>query len=342
MTREGAEERRRVRIASPVSVPDEVEALAETGASELYCGVLPRAWVERHGAVAWLNRRGADKANMPSFGELARLVDRAHDCRLPVRVALNAPYYTEAQLADAVEACRSIRGAGADGVIVADPALVLGIREAGIELDVTLSSVAAVHNVEACLFFVELGIKRLVLPRYVSFEELRRIRRGLPDVELEVFILNDGCVYEEAHCATTHAEGAFCMSDWRYAFERIDASALTPAEAEALARNVEAYKRWIWYVNNCGSSYSQRGVPNGPCGLCAIAELCDIGVDCLKIVGREAHPHRKLRSLELVRTVLDRVEQGGTSEEARLLARELRDTPEHCDAGFMCYYRSGA
>lgn len=329
------------RIASPISGPEEVEGLAESGANELYCGVTPRAWVERHGTVAWLNRRGMDKANMRSFAELARLVERARGHGLPVRVALNAPYYTEAQLADAVETCRAIAGAGAAGVIVSDPALVLAIREAAIPLAITLSSVAAVHNVEACRFFVDLGVTRIVLPRYVSFDELRTIRAGLPGVELEVFILNDGCVYEEGHCATTHAKGAFCLTDWRYGFERADDQPLTPIEVASLAANVGAYKRWIWYMSNCGGKYSARGNPNGPCGLCAIAELRDIGIDCLKIVGREAHPHRKLRSLQLVKTVLDHVEHGATHDQARALARELRETPEHCDAGFMCYHRHG-
>jgi putative protease len=331
---------RPLRIASPISVAEEIDGLATAGANELYCGVLPRAWVDRHGPTVWLNRRGPDKANLRSFGELERLVARAHQRGLAVRVTLNSPYYDERQLADAVVVAKAIQATGADGVIVGDPALVLALRDDDVPLDVTLSSMAAVHNVEACRFFVDLGVRRIVLPRYVTLDEIRTLRQGLPDVELEVFILNDGCVYEEAHCATTHTEGAFCMTDWRYDFARLDGEALGADEAHGLARNVEAHKRWIWYVTNSGGTYTERGIPNGPCGLCAIAELADLGVDCLKIVGREAHPFRKRRSVEMVRAIVDRVNDGGSADEARAASREIRETPEHCDAGFMCYFRT--
>jgi hypothetical protein len=101
---------------------------------------------------------------------------------------------------------------------------------------------------------------------------------------------------------------------------------------------LDAYRRSC-SIGNCGCSFSPKRLPNGPCGLCAIWDFCRIGVDCLKIVGREAHPHRKLLSLQLVNSVVQAVSEGRTIEDARGFARGLRETPDLCDSGYMCYYR---
>jgi hypothetical protein len=44
----------------------------------------------------------------------------------------------------------------------------------------------------------------------------------------------------------------------------------------------------------------------------------------------------------MVRAVVDRVQAGGSADGIRAASREIRETPEHCDAGFMCYFRDGA
>ena len=325
-------------IAAPVSLPEEVDGLADEGANELYCGVTPERWTERYGDAGWLNRRGAGKANLESLAELERLVRRAHERRLSVSVTVNAPYYTAEQLPAVVLLCGQLGQAGVDGLIVSDPGLMLALREAGARLRVTASSVAAIRNRGAAAFFCELGATRIILPRHLSVDAIEAIR-GQVDVELEVFALNDGCVYEEGFCATTHAAGAFCLTEWEYDFTRADGAPPSAEEGRALAENVRDYREWTWYLANCGSTLSARRLPNGPCALCAVWDFHRMGIDCLKIVGREAHPQRKRRSVELVHAVVEMAAAGASKAEIRAFAREVRCTPEHCDAGYMCYYR---
>nr|MBK7066999.1 U32 family peptidase [Deltaproteobacteria bacterium] len=325
-------------IASPLSDPDEVELLVSNGATEFYCGVAPSAWAARYGA-SWLNRRSRGRANLPSMEHVANLVEKVHAHGLPVRVTLNAPFYTGEQLADVLALAGEITAAGADGLIVSDVGLILALRERGVAADITLSSMAAMRNSGAAGFFRDLGVTRMVLPRHVRMSEVASLRAHLPDVALELFVLNDGCVYEEGHCATTHALGTFCLTEWEYALDRRDGAAPTDDERAAFDEAVDDYRRWKWHVNNCGSSFSDRGLPNGPCGLCAIWDLCDLGVSCLKIVGRDSPTVRKVRSLRLVKTIVEQVAGGGTREAAAEYAQGLRDTPELCGSGFMCYYR---
>ena len=328
-------------IAAPVALESEVDALARFGATELYTGVTVERWTERFGGLAWLNRRGAGIGN-PNLLGLERLVAEANRCSLPVAVALNAPYYTRSQLPDVVALCAELAALGVRRVIVSDPGLILALRAAGSPLAISASSVAAIRNQGAVEFYRDLGVQRVILPRHMSLDDIARIRDGVPDVELEVFVLNDGCTYEEGSCLTTHAAGAFCLTEWRYDFSRLDGAPVAAEEQTALDQNAADYKEWIWYLSNCGRALSPRRLPNGPCGLCAISEFRRVGVDCLKIVGREAHPARKALSLQLVKAVVDKLGEGATGQEAAAFARDVRDTPELCGSGYMCYYREAS
>ena len=40
-----------------------------------------------------------------------------------------------------------------------------------------------------------------------------------------------------------------------------------------------------------------------------------------------------------MKTIVEQVAGGGTREAAAEYAQALRDTPELCGSGFMCYYR---
>jgi len=100
------------------------------------------------------------------------------------------------------------------------------------------------------------------------------------------------------------------------------------------------FRDWVWFQNGCGNSVSE-GIPNGPCGLCAIHDLVRAGVTTLKVVGRGVSPYRKLVGVQLVRAILDEVSRGAGRDEAERKARALRRSPAYCDAKYMCYYRSG-
>jgi putative protease len=73
--------------------------------------------------------------------------------------------------------------------------------------------------------------------------------------------------------------------------------------------------------------------------LCAIPDFQRIGVASLKIVGREASPFKKLASVKMVRDIVDRVRSGAPKLHVIERARQLRETPEHCASGYMCYYK---
>ncbi|MBI3666713.1 MAG: U32 family peptidase [Acidobacteria bacterium] len=333
-----------MKILAPIRAYDELEMLAAAGAEELFCGIVPREWMERYTGAIWLNRRSPKGGSLETYDELKRLVEAAHGLHLPVFTTLNAPYYTAEQLPLVVDLARRLSDeVGVDALIVTDINLLLRLSEEKLAADLHISSVAATLNSEAVRFLLDFGPKRIILPRSLTLEEIARIVREVGDrVEIEVFMLNDGCAFEEGFCATTHhhSVGAFCssLSEMRAEFEW-GGPVLTRRRENWLRRNLADYREWVWYLNGNGCGSTPKGLPYGPCGLCAIPDLLRLGVASLKIVGREASPLKKLASVKMVRDIVDRARAGTPKLQVIDRARALRETPEHCDSGYMCYYQ---
>ena len=162
----------------------------------------------------------------------------------------------------------------------------------GLAARVHISSLASCRNHGAAAFYRDLGVSRVILPRHVTLREIEAI--AIPGLEWEAFLLNDGCVFEEGICATTHAFGPYCIDD------RLGGK---------LGRLDDRYEFFKWTLNNCGCQTS-RGYTLGPCGLCALPRLAQIGVASLKVVGREASLARKVASVELAAVALGLAEDG--------------------------------
>jgi putative protease len=254
-----------------------------------------------------------------------------------VFLTLNAHHYKPDQLPLIVDMARRVADLGVEALIISDVSLILAIREADIPIRIHLSSLGTCTNAESAGLFADLGVDRIILPRHLSAREIGVLLAAKVPVEYEVFLLNDGCAYEEGHCLTTHHYGPICMTPWQ-----MTVNALPGADADIEAQwrtNHDAYQKFLWHLNNCGSSTNDKGLPNGPCGLCALSKLQAMGVASLKIVGREAAPLRKLASVQLAKAVLDNVRSGASEAAVAARAKGLRNTPELCDSTYMCYYR---
>jgi U32 family peptidase len=338
-----------VNILAPLNSPDETEMLLANGADEIYCGLVPEEWVARYTGAIWLNRRSPGGGNLRTFGDLARVVHQAHAHSVPVFVTLNAQTYSAEQLPLALELGRRyVEEAGVDALIVADPGLIVELRKRGFNYRLHLSSVATTLNSSAVRFFHSLGIGRIILPRSLTLREIERIAcEAGSQVELEVFILNDGCIFEEGLCSTTHhrSVGAFCTGLARMDSQccKLSGEPWTPGEEEGLETVLRGFHQCIDTITNRACSAQQETSSFlAPCGLCAIPAFQRMGVASLKIVGREASATRKLASLKLVHSVVQKMRTGLSEQAVASFARDLRKTIAPCIPGTMCYYDPGA
>ncbi|MCC5991792.1 MAG: U32 family peptidase [Rhodobacteraceae bacterium] len=182
-------------LVCPAGTPAALRAAVDSGAHSVYCGFADAT-----------NARNFPGLNF-SRAELAEGVGYAHAQGAKVLVAINTfPTAGDEGLwhcAVADAAC-----AGADAVILADLGLLAHAAEHHPDLRRHLSVQAAAANPDAINFYAEaFGVRRVVLPRVLSVEEIAAINREIA-VETEVFVFGGLCVMAEGRCSlSSYATG---------------------------------------------------------------------------------------------------------------------------------------
>lgn len=87
-----------------------------------------------------------------------------------------------------------------DAVIMSDPGLIMMVREAFPDQTVHLSVQANAINWASVKFWQQQGIKRVILSRELSLDEIEEIRQQCPDIELEVFVHGALCMAYSGRC----------------------------------------------------------------------------------------------------------------------------------------------
>jgi len=105
----------------------------------------------------------------------------------------------EADIRTAEKYISSISDYKFDGIMVADPAMMLLLKDAGIDADFHLSTQMNTLNHVSIRFWNDAGFKRIVLGREVSLDEIRLIRENT-DAEIEVFAHGALCVAYSGRC----------------------------------------------------------------------------------------------------------------------------------------------
>ena len=91
--------------------------------------------------------------------------------------------------------------AGADAVIVTDPGLIAICKKTAPKLEIHLSTQANTTNYAAVGFWADQGVKRVILAREISIDEIAHIRKNISeDVVLEAFVHGAMCISYSGRC----------------------------------------------------------------------------------------------------------------------------------------------
>lgn len=142
-------------------------------------------------------RAGAKNFDMDG---LSRAVSLAHARGVKVYLTCNTiPLNSEIdqfpQFIAAAQEC------GVDAAIACDLGVISLIKEYAPKLDLHISTQTGVVNYRTALELYRMGAKRVVLAREVDLENIREIRRKIPeDMEIEVFVHGAMCVSFSGRC----------------------------------------------------------------------------------------------------------------------------------------------
>lgn len=87
-----------------------------------------------------------------------------------------------------------------DALIMADPGLIMMVREKWPEVPVHLSVQANTTNYASVKFWKSIGVERVILSRELSMDEISEIRQQCPEMELEVFVHGALCIAYSGRC----------------------------------------------------------------------------------------------------------------------------------------------
>ena len=163
-----------------------------------------------------------------------------------------------------------------DAMIMSDPGLIMMVRETWPEMEIHLSVQANTVNSAAVKFWQGVGLKRIILSRELSLDQVEEIRQACPDMELEVFVHGALCIAYSGRCLLSgyfnhrDANQGSCTNScrWDYKTQKgvVDASGDVLAPQAALEREREQLARGAPTESRCGagSQYEHGAIERSP------------------------------------------------------------------------------
>ena len=165
------------------------------------------------------------RANAKNFSleDIQEGVSYAHKRGKKVYVTVNIIFHEE-DVNGVEEYLKKLDEIGVDAIIVSDLYIVKLARKLGLSLEVHLSTQASVLNESAALFYKKLGVKRIVLAREASKEEIAAIKKAT-NLDLECFVHGAMCTSFSGRCVLSNvitnrdANRGGCAQVCRFTFD---------------------------------------------------------------------------------------------------------------------------
>lgn len=175
----------KLELLAPAGSLEKMEYAIEYGADAVYAGVPDFSLRARINAF--------------TFETLKRGVEYAHKYKKNFYVTLNI--YAHNQHFEKLEKhLKELQKINIDGVILSDPGVLDLVKEYLPEVEIHLSTQANATNWRAVKFWYKQGVKRVILAREVTLEEIKEIHRRVPEVELEYFVHGAMCMSYSGRC----------------------------------------------------------------------------------------------------------------------------------------------
>ena len=325
-----------MKIVAGLGSIDEYETFVKAGADEFFCGYVPFSWAEKYGVIHPLNRREVLFYNVQigSMSELQILKKMVDYYGKPVTLTFNSLYYTGEQYPVIAEIITQCMAAGFENFIIADPALMLYLRQQKINCGIHLSGETAEVNRGMLEQMLPFGIRRVIFHRKNSLEDMQScIKEADFPHEYEAFILNELCHFSGAFCNSLHCDELTHLCRVPYELGNLHKK----EETDAAQKDVAETDR-IQGKEGKGLPLDEDGYLTGStgCGLCALYRMKQVGITHLKLVGRGNYTDFMEKDIRQLRKVLDILENSDSEAQYQ---KEMKASlfPDGCSRN--CYYR---
>ena len=236
-----------MKIVAPAGNMERFYSAISATADEIYLGL------KGFGA-----RRNAENFTVE---ELKQAIDYAHLRGSRIFLTLNT-IMTNREIELLYPTLKDLYNYGLDAIIVQDIGYAEYLHKNFPSIEIHGSTQMTVANYYEINYLKELGFKRIVLPRELSFEEIKEIRKNT-DMELEVFVSGSLCISFSGNCYMSSFIGGRSGNRGMCA---------QPCRKE--------------YKTSCGQKSYFLSPKDQLYGLDEIKKLQEIGVESIKVEGR--------------------------------------------------------
>ena len=250
-----------------------VELLAPAGDLEkLKTAILYGADAVYFGGEMFSLRAGAGNLN---FDEMKEGLSFIHEHKKKGYLTVNIFAHNE-DIEPLTEYLNKVKTLGIDGYIVSDPGIIAMIKDIIPDAEIHLSTQANMTNYQTAKFWYQMGIKRIVLARELSFKEIKELKENIPkDLELEAFVHGAMCISYSGRCLLSNfmiqrdANHGECAHPCRWKY------ALVEEQRPGEYFPIEEDERGTYILNS-----------KDLCMIQHIPELVESGISSFKIEGR--------------------------------------------------------
>ena len=236
-----------MKIVAPAGNMERFYSAISATADEIYLGL------KGFGA-----RRNAENFTVE---ELKKAIDYAHLRGSRIFLTLNT-IMTNREIELLYPTLKDLYNYGLDAIIVQDIGYAEYLHKNFPSIEIHGSTQMTVANYYEINYLKELGFKRIVLPRELSFEEIKEIRKNT-DMELEVFVSGSLCISFSGNCYMSSFIGGRSGNRGMCA---------QPCRKE--------------YKTSCGEKSYFLSPKDQLYGIDEIKKLQEIGVESIKVEGR--------------------------------------------------------
>jgi len=210
---------RKPELLIPAGSPEKLHYAVAYGADAVYLG-LPMA-----------SLRTPSRGEQFTPGNLESHVRYAQDRGVKAYVTINI-FPSNGDLKRVIPHLEQLESIRPDAIIFSDPGIFRLAKKHAPNVPLHLSTQANTLNVEACAFWQDLGLERVILAREVPVREMAQIHAALPDLELEAFVHGSLCVAYSGRCMisdyltdnTKNSNKGMCGNSCRWEFGDSNAS----------------------------------------------------------------------------------------------------------------------
>lgn len=223
---------------------------------------------------------------------LATAINYVHNKKKKIYITVNIFAHNQ-DLKELPNYLRELEALGVDGIIFSDPGVWQIAQEIGSTLNLHLSTQANTTNWASARFWESRGVKRIILARELSLEEIQEIRTKV-NLELEVFVHGAMCVSYSGRCLLSNyftgrdANLGECAQPCRWRYALVEEK--RPGEYYPLFED----QRGTYLLNS-----------QDLCLIRYLPELIKAGVNSFKIEGRMKSIHYVATVVKVYREVLD-------------------------------------